>query len=80
MTSSDRARAHSWVRFRRVSRLRRLGVPLILIKREQLMMARNRQGILHPQKRRTSPAFMRVALNLENLNQEPEPGGEVGSR
>lgn len=83
-SSAEEARARSWVRFRRVARLRELGVPAIVVKREQLMMALNRRGVLNPQKspryRAASPALMRVALDLENLNHGPEPGGEVGSR
>lgn len=70
----------AWRRYRRIGELRRIGTYAILIKREQFLMAGNRRGILRPRGKMGSPAYAAVALDLENLNQAPEPGGEVGSR
>lgn len=54
---------HQWVRFRRVKLLRALGAPRIIVKDEQLRMARNRQGFVT--RGDPSPALLKI-INESN--------------
>jgi hypothetical protein len=62
--AKERAKAKAKQRFARIRRLREIGAPSIIIKNEQLMMARNRQGILRSSA--PSPALEALLSELSN--------------